>query len=96
MVLHTSHQLTILAANKRGNWEEVCLRLLTSLPEASVCAAITTSFQFGMYLGIWKRRPRAVLALRRLLLAVGRHPCAGVSQGKPGESGNCSLQRVYR
>lgn len=103
MVLHTFHQLTILAANKEETGKRfVCVSSSHYLKHL-VCSSHHLPFQFGTYLGIWKRRPRAVLALsssfihslRRLLLAVGRHPCASVSQGKPGESGNCSLQRVY-
>lgn len=103
MVLHTFHQLTILAANKEETGKRfVCVSSSHYLKHL-VCCSHHLPFQFGTYLGIWKRRPRAVLALsssfihslRRLLLAVGRHPCASVSQGKPGESGNCSLQRVY-
>ena len=103
MVLHTFHQLTILAANKEETGKRfVCVSSSHYLKHL-VCCSHHLPFQFGTYLGIWKRQLRAVLALsssfihslRRLLLAVGRHPCASVSQGKPGESGNCSLQRVY-
>jgi len=79
------------------------LRLHILLLEASCACHHRFPLQFGTYLGIWKRRSRAVLALsssfihsfRHLLLPVGRHEGASVSQGNPGESSNFSLQGVY-
>lgn len=101
IVLHPFHQLTFQLPKKKLE-RGLCFHILL-LEVSCVCYYHHFPCQSATYLGIWKCGSRAVLArcrsfihlFRHLLLSVGWHQCASVSQGNPDESGNFSLQRVY-
>ena len=104
IVLHTFHQLTVLSANKEETGKRfVCDSTSYYLkhPVRAITAFLCNLARISAF-GNADREPSLLSAarsfihsFRHLLLPVGRHEGASVSQGNPGESSNFSLQGVY-